>query len=205
MTSITLDFLNEISDQSKLGSLDLFLAKARASSEPVLLTDESANLIIGELESPAHSNLLLATLCRALPFLSENKILHKYCENLVLSNSEKNLFKQDSALQYLIKANDSESNSMLIERVFSSGNYLMEYTAAVQIMPKETLRALKKLVDISILRDPYDHGVYEGVTFWIAEEADESLIPYIQEKINLSTDQGSVDELSSLIDLILEK
>lgn len=194
-------FQNEINELDGLKILEAAIEDSRQRHSSISINDDVAKELVLRLESPEFSGVLKMTIWRAISFCGTSEILREFCVS-VLHSKETNGVWQEYAFQYLMKNSVPPDRARFLDFAASSSNYRLRYAAAVQNIESNTQESLRQLVDISELRDPYDHGVFEGISFWINKKGDSSLIPYIEGKLCSSTNPDVISDLSDWIEML---
>lgn len=194
-------FHNATTESDRLRVLEAAIEESRRNRIPIYIDDEIAQELIQATESADFSDAFKMNVWRAISFCGTNAILRENCEN-TLHSPDANSIWQDYAFQYLMKNTMVPDRTKYIEYAASSSNYRLQYSAAVQNVDSNTQDSLRRFVDICESRDPYDHGTFEGLTFWIHKKGDASLIPYIEGKMRSSTNPDVVSDLSDWIEML---
>lgn len=194
-------FQSATRESDKLKILGVVIEDSKQRNSPINIRDDVAKELVVTVESPGFSDALKLTVWRAISFCGASEILREFCRGVLYSN-EANYVWQEYAFRYLMKNSASSDRSSYLDLAASSSNYRLRYAAAVQDIESNTLESLRRLVDISELRDPYDHSMFEAITFWINSKGDSSLIPYIEEKLRSSTNPDVISDLSDWIEML---
>ena len=144
-----------------------------------------------------------AMLWKLLEFCGPSSALQVFCTSqLAELTNPQNLREQDEAFHYLLKHSGPEEQAQMIDQGLSSPNYLVRYSAAARNLEADRLRSLMIFVDVCVERDPFDHGTYEGLTFFISKYGTPALRPYLKKKLETLTDKKKRSDVLELLDLL---